>query len=65
MTALAAEYGYELEKIPLLDMEELSDDDLEDVAGGAPFFGNRFCKWLSPILGEDSSICDSSNITDL
>ena len=59
MIALAAEYGYELEKSPILDMEELSDDDLENVAGGAPYIANLLCKWLAPIL-DDTLQCDKA-----
>ena len=52
MTALASEYGYELEKRPSLDMEELSDDDLENVAGG-----NAFCEAVLEWLGYDIKLC--------
>ena len=31
---LISEYGYEVQKAPVSEMEALSDDDLEDVAGG-------------------------------
>ncbi len=59
MIALAAEYGYELEKeTPLNNLEEMSDDDLENVAGGI-FFGNLFCAALIYIFQMDpNEKCD-------
>ena len=37
MIALIAEQGYELEKKTPLEMEELSDDDLEKAVGGLDY----------------------------
>ena len=54
MIALAAEYGYELEKSPILDMEELSDDDLENVAGGIPI---GLCETVMRIVGMGLDFC--------
>lgn len=55
MVSLAAEYGYELDKIQLLDMEELSDEDLENVAGGSGynFLCIAFCKLMGMVIDCD------------
>ena len=61
LKTLAAELGYELsleEKIE--NLEELSDDTLEDVAGGVEETeerGNPFCKWVMEIFGYDIALC--------
>lgn len=57
MIALAAEYGYELEKRPPLDMEALDDDDLENVAGGVKY--NDFCIFVCKIFGLGPDSCES------
>ena len=61
LKTLASELGYELsleEKIE--NLEELSDDTLEDVAGGVEETeerGNPFCKWVMEIFGYDIALC--------
>ena len=62
LKTLAAELGYELsleEKIE--NLEELSDDTLEEVAGGvkAKAERNPFCEWvMGTLLGYDIGLCD-------
>lgn len=62
LSALAAEQGYGLEKNPLMDMEGLSDDDLERVVGGIYYAGSLagdpFCVMLAELIGWDKSYCD-------
>ncbi len=61
LKALASELGYELtleEKIE--NLEELSDDALEDVAGGVKAKAeseNPFCEWIMEFLGYDTALC--------
>ena len=62
LKTLASELGYELtleEKIE--NLEELSDDTLEEVAGGvkAKAERNPFCEWvMGTLLGYDIGLCD-------
>ena len=61
LKALASELGYELtleEKIE--NLEELSDDALEDVAGGVKEKSeskNPFCEWIMETFGYDIGLC--------
>ncbi len=61
LKALASELGYELtleEKIE--NLEELSDDALEDVAGGVKATAeseNPFCEWIMEFFGYDTALC--------
>ena len=50
VTALAAEYGYEITKETVPDIEQLSDDDLENVAGGANRESDLDEDWCQSIL---------------
>ncbi len=50
------EQGYELEKKPPLEMEALSDDDLENVAGGIEL-ADAFCEFVMWLIMEDDYIC--------
>ena len=61
LKTLASELGYELtleEKIE--NLEELSDDALEDVAGGVKEKAESetpFCEWILDFFGYDTALC--------
>ena len=60
VTALAAEYDYEIIKEIMPDIEQLSDDDLEDVAGGeeqSTALGNTLCRLFLWAVGWEEE-CD-------
>ena len=61
MIALAAELGYELElEEKNAELEAVSDDDLEVIAGGVKekkTSDNPFCEWLMECFGYDINLC--------
>ena len=59
MIALAAELGYELElEEKNAELEAVSDDALEEVAGGFFFFGMDFCIFMVELFGHDETYCN-------
>ena len=60
MNALAAEQGYKLTLEEKMDgLEEVSDDALDQVAGGIKFFGDAFCVFMMDLFGFDGKdYCD-------
>ncbi len=50
MIALAAEYGYELEKKLPMDFEAMSDDDLENVVAGSDSNYKEVCTFLLKLI---------------
>ena len=61
LKALAAELGYDLAMEEVNeDLEALSDDALEEVAGGVRAEKgsyNPFCEWLMEYFGYDTDLC--------
>ncbi len=61
LKTLASELGFDLILEEIIEnLEEVSDDALDDVAGGVKATeesANPFCKWVIELLGYDIALC--------
>ena len=60
LKTLASELGFDLILDEKMDgLEEVSDDALDQVAGGFKFFGDAFCRFIMELFGYNGKeTCD-------